>query len=70
MGEQGRVFLRVLVAADGVAQQVELKTTSGSPRLDHAALDAVKRWRFVPARQGDQAVAAWVVVPISFSLEG
>ena len=70
MGEQGRVFLRVLVAADGVAQQVELKTTSGSPRLDHAALDTVKRWRFVPARQGDQAVAAWVVVPISFALEG
>jgi protein TonB len=70
MGEQGRVFLRVRVAADGLAQQVELKTSSGSPRLDHAALDTVKRWRFVPARQGDQAVAAWVVVPISFSLEG
>ena len=70
MGEQGRVFLRVRVAADGLAQQVELKTSSGSPRLDNAALDTVKRWRFVPARQGDQAVAAWVVVPISFSLEG
>jgi protein TonB len=70
MGEQGRVFLRVLVAADGVAHQVELKTTSGSTRLDYAALETVKRWRFVPARQGDQAVAAWVVVPISFTLEG
>lgn len=70
LGEQGRVFLRVLVAADGVAHQVELKTSSGSARLDHAALDTVKRWRFVPARQGDQAVAAWVVVPISFALEG
>ena len=70
MGEQGRVFLRVLVAADGVAQQVELKTSSGSPRLDHAALDTVKRWRFVPARQDDQPVSAWVLVPISFALEG
>lgn len=70
MGEQGRVLLRVRVAADGLAHQVELKTSSGSPRLDHAALDTVKRWRFVPARQGDQSVAAWVVVPISFSLEG
>lgn len=70
MGEQGRVLLRVRVAADGLAQEVELKTSSGSARLDHAALDTVKRWRFVPARQGDQSVAAWVVVPISFSLEG
>ncbi len=70
MGDQGRVFLRVLVAADGLAYQVELKTSSGSARLDHAALDTVKRWRFVPARHGDRPVAAWVIVPISFSLEG
>ena len=70
LGEQGRVFLRVLVTADGRAERVELKAGSGAERLDHAALDAVKRWRFVPARQGEQAVPAWVVVPISFSLEG
>jgi periplasmic protein TonB len=69
MREQGRVLLRVLVAADGVAQQIELKTGSGSTRLDQAALDTVRRWRFVPARQGEQRVAAWVLVPISFSLE-
>ena len=70
MGEQGRVLLRVLVAAGGLAQQVELKTSSGSARLDQAAVDTVRRWRFVPARQGDQRVGAWVLVPISFSLEG
>ena len=38
-------------------------------RLDQAALDAVRQWRFVPARQGEQAVAAWVLVPIQFALE-
>ncbi len=70
LGEQGRVLLRVLVTAEGTAERVELKASSGTDRLDRAALDAVKRWRFVPARQGGQAVAAWVVVPISFSLEG
>jgi protein TonB len=70
MHEQGRVLLRVLVTAEGLAERVELKTGSGAERLDRAALDAVKRWRFIPARQGEQAVSAWVVVPISFSLEG
>ena len=70
LGEQGRALLRVLVTTDGLAERVELKSTSGAERLDRAALDAVKRWRFIPARQGDQAVSAWVVVPISFSLEG
>jgi len=68
-GEQGRVLLRVHVTTAGAAETVELRTSSGSPRLDQAALETVKRWRFVPARQGDQPVAAWVLVPINFTLE-
>ncbi len=68
-GEQGRVLLRVHVTASGAADTVDLRTSSGSPRLDNAAVETVKRWRFVPARQGDQAVAAWVLVPINFTLE-
>jgi protein TonB len=70
LGEQGRALLRVYVTADGIADTVELRSTSGSDRLDRAALEAVRRWRFVPARQGDARVAAWVLVPISFSIEG
>ncbi len=70
MGEQGKVMLRVFVNADGSAGKVELRTSSGAARLDQAALDTVKRWRFVPAKLGTQAVAAWVLVPISFTLGG
>ncbi len=69
MGERGRVLLRVLVTVEGTADRVELNMSSGSSRLDSAALETVQRWRFVPARQGELAVAAWVLVPISFSLE-
>jgi protein TonB len=68
LGEHGRVLLRVLVSAAGLADEVELKASSGSERLDRAAQDAVKHWRFVPALQGDRPIPAWVVVPISFSL--
>ena len=70
MREQGRVMLRVLVGVDGVAERVELKTSSGSARLDQSALETVRQWKFVPARQGDRTIAAWVVVPIMFTLEG
>lgn len=70
LGEQGRTLLRVIVSADGAAVSVALQTSSGSSRLDEAALDAVRRWRFVPAKRGDQAVSASVVVPIKFSLGG
>ncbi|MDD5249277.1 MAG: energy transducer TonB [Rhodocyclaceae bacterium] len=68
-GEEGKVQLRVRVAADGSALEVEIKQGSGFARLDAAARDAVLRWRFVPARRGDEAVESWVGVPIVFSLE-
>lgn len=70
MREQGRVLLRVFVTADGRPDRIELNESSGSSRLDAAAEAAVARWRFVPARQGDRDVDAWVIVPIVFKLEG
>lgn len=70
LSEQGTVLLRVFVNATGDATRVDLKESSGFPRLDKAALDAVEGWKFVPAKKGDHAIAAWVVVPIKFSLKG
>lgn len=66
LGEKGRVLLRVFVSADGRAERVEVRTSSGFDRLDDAAREAVVRWRFVPARRGEERVAAWVQVPIVF----
>lgn len=68
LGEQGRVVLRVRVSAEGRAETVELYATSGHARLDDAARTAVSGWRFVPARSGEDPVAAWVLVPIAFNL--
>lgn len=70
LGEQGLVLLRVQVTADGTAGSVELQTGSGSSRLDQAALEAVKKWRFIPAKRGEQPVSASVTVPVRFSIEG
>lgn len=69
LGEQGKVLLRVYVSAAGLAEKVEIKLGSSFARLDQAAEEAVSRWRFVPAKRGDQAIAAWVQVPITFQLE-
>lgn len=69
LGEQGKVLLRVHVSAMGLAETIELKTSSGFARLDQAAQEAVSRWRFVPARRGEQVIAAWVQVPITFRLD-
>jgi protein TonB len=68
MGEEGRVLLRVLVAKNGNADKVEVEKGSGSERLDEAALEAVRKWKFVPAKQNNQPVSAYVLVPMKFSL--
>ncbi|MEQ1772845.1 MAG: energy transducer TonB [Burkholderiales bacterium] len=68
-GDQGTVLIRVLVSADGLAASVGLEKTSGHPSLDEAALSAVKSWRFVPARQGGQAIESPYVVPVVFKLD-
>lgn len=68
-GIEGTVLVRAEVAAGGECLRAELKKSSGAEVLDQAALEAVKKWRFVPARRGNQAVIAWVEVPITFKLE-
>ena len=68
MGEEGRVILRVFVNERGLPEQIQVRTSSGFNRLDDAAKDTVRQWKFVPAKRGDTAVGAWVLVPISFNL--
>ena len=68
--EQGTVSLRVHVSVEGRVLAVETARSSGFLRLDDAARDAVSRWRFSPTRRGDGAVDSWVVVPVTFQLQG
>jgi len=69
-GESGRVLLLVKVTPQGLPESVLLERSSGYTRLDEAALAAVKRWRFVPARRGKDPMAASVLVPIDFRQDG
>ena len=68
LGIEGTVMLRILVSAEGAPEQSRIIASSGTEALDAAALEAVQRWRFVPARDGRVAIAHWVDVPISFKL--
>jgi protein TonB len=69
MREEGKVLLRVLVTPEGTAGSLEIKTSSGSARLDESALRTVRQWRFIPARRGNTPVQSRVLVPIVFKLE-
>lgn len=67
-GEEGTVLLELLVLADGRVTDVKIKESSGYPRLDQSALDAVKRWRYKPAQRGGVAIEYRYQQPITFSL--
>jgi protein TonB len=67
--EQGVVLLRVLVDPSGAAERVEIARSSGHPKLDAAAKDAVSRAKFRPVLRNGVAVSAWGMVPIEFRLD-
>jgi periplasmic protein TonB len=68
LGIQGTALLRVLVLDDGRVGEIEVQKSAGHPDLDRAASDAVKRWRFDPARKGSENVSTWVLLPVEFRL--
>lgn len=67
--EQGRTILKVVVGVDGKPQMVEVSESSGYVRLDRAAIDAVRGWRFIPATQAGTPIVDWTLIPVSFRLD-
>lgn len=68
LGIQGTTLLHVLVSDSGRVAEVVVKQSAGHPDLDKAAADAVRRWRFEPARRGPDPVEMWVQLPFEFRL--
>jgi protein TonB len=69
LGEQGKVVVRVLISPDGQASQASVKTSSGSDRLDQAAVTTVLKWRYVPGKRGGVPEAMWFDVPVNWTLQ-
>ena len=67
-GWEGTVLVRVTVETNGRASQVVVSRSSGRKVLDDAAVKAVKRWSFRPARDGNIPIRSVAVIPIKFSL--
>jgi len=69
MGEEGKVVLRVELDEQGNISSARTAAASGFPRLDEAALAAVKTWRCTPARRDGQPVRAVALQPFKFVLQ-
>ena len=67
-GWEGTVRLLVKVSVDGDSEEVSVHRSSGYDALDEAAIEAVEKWKFIPAKRGETPVASSVIVPINFVL--
>ena len=68
-GMEGKVVIEAVVDRAGTVATAVVVVSSGHRLLDRAALSAVKRWIFQPARRRGQAVGATIAIPITFALE-
>lgn len=67
-GEQGAVTLDVTVAPAGTARHIDVIRSSGYHALDQAALRAMERARFVPARQEAVPIESHATLVFRFQL--
>ncbi|MEP7244956.1 MAG: energy transducer TonB [Gammaproteobacteria bacterium] len=68
-GEEGSGVFRVLVDATGHPADVSVLKSSGFPKLDEAAVSAIRKWMFKAAMQDGQAVQSWTRVQVTFKLD-
>lgn len=67
-GVEGTVLVGLTIGVDGRVASAWVLQSSGSAALDQAAVGAVQRWKFVPAKKNGQAVAVETKVPVTFNL--
>jgi len=67
-GWEGTVLVRVAVQPDGRPDSIKVRKSSGHQILDEAAVEAVKKWRFFPAKDGNIPIRSMVEIPINFDL--
>lgn len=69
-GQQGTVYVRILINDNGHVERAMLTRSSGSDALDGAAVQAVLQWLFSPAKdEQGQRVSCYINLPIKFDLQ-
>ena len=67
-GEEGDVTLELDITATGTVDDVRIIASCGFPELEQAAIQAVRRARFTPARRGSAKVPATARITLTFRL--
>jgi protein TonB len=67
-GIGGRVLVSCTIDPSGKVIATSIKSSSGHPDLDKAAINAVNRWKFKPGTKGGKPIKSIAVVPFNFEV--
>ena len=64
------MFIQAFIDRQG--RVIETTIIKGIPNtgLDEAAIEAIRKTRFRPAKQRERAVGVWISIPVNFKLKG
>lgn len=69
-GVEGTTVLVLSIGESGKVEDVLVESTSKSPLLDTAAVEAARQWKFSPARENGKPVRGRVRMPVDFNMGG
>lgn len=67
-GVGGETLLKIHISSIGHVDSVYVARSSGDPVLDSAAVAGARRLRYRPARQGEEPVAVWGLLPVQYPM--
>ncbi len=67
-GYEGVVLVYAEILPDGRVGNMKIRKSSGYAILDKSAVEAVKPWKFEPAKKSGKPLTVWVELPIKFVL--
>lgn len=67
-GWEGIVIVQADIDEKGNVVKINIKESSGFEVLDNESLRTLKKWKFIPAKQGNQFIEDTVEIPIRFIL--
>ena len=64
------MVIQAFVSKKGKVTETLVLKSIPNTGLDEAAMEAIKKTKFIPAKQRDRAVGVWISIPVNFRLKG
>ena len=67
-GIEGQVVVQAFINDSGIVEHCLILKGMPGTGLDEAAINAIKKTKFKPAKQRDRNVGVWISIPVTFKL--